>query len=157
MSQPFQVRGRMSRVEACEEIIRGLEPDEDISKSVAVTEVSALTGMPETEDSVIAAMRSASERLIQQKIPGVRNVRKFGWVRMTDQDLIERYGVDRERRGRRQFRRLGRAAAAADPEKLTGEARLRRDFQMSVATWVAEIENRRAQRRRPRELPEEAS
>lgn len=149
---PFQPRGNCSRVAACLDIIQALEPDQDIAKAYAVAEVSERTGMDETEHAVSAAMREASERLIADGVPGVRNVRRFGWVRMTHEDLIQRYGAEREKRGRRQFRRLGRAAAAADPEQLTGEARLKRDFQIHAAARLAELEGRRAQRLRPRLL-----
>lgn len=147
---PFRPRGNCSRVAACLDIIRALDPDEDIAKALAVEAVAERTGMDEDERSVMGAMREASERLIADGVPGVRTVRRFGWVRMTHEDLIQRYGADRERRGQRQFRRLGKAAAAADPEQLTGEARLRRDFQVNTAARLAEIEGRRAQRLRPR-------
>ena len=146
---PFQPRGAMSRVEACLSIIRDLEAGGDIAKAYAVDAVAELTGLGEDERGVVAAMREASERLIADGVPGVRNVPKFGWIRMSHDDLIQRYGTDRERRGRRQFRRLGRAVEAADPEQLTGESRLRRDSQMHMARRIEELEGRRSSRRRP--------
>jgi hypothetical protein len=95
-------------------------------------------------------MREASERMMRdEKVPGVRTVRKFGWVRMSAEDLIQRYAADRDRRGRQQFKRLGRAAQVADPEQLSGEARLKRDHHLHTARSVAGIEERRSRRLRP--------
>jgi hypothetical protein len=150
----FQPVGLMSRTDAAEAIIQGLGEGDGIGYVECAADISEATGVEldgvRDRHIVQAAMRAASERMMRdEKVPGVRTVRRFGWVRMSDEDLVQRYAAERDRRGRRQFTRLGRAAQVADPEKLTGEARLKRDHHLNVARAVAGIEDRRARRLRP--------
>lgn len=155
----FQPVGVMSRTDAAEQIINGLAEGDGIGYVECAADMSEATGVEldgiRDRHVVQAAMRAASERMMRdEKVPGVRTVRSFGWVRMTHEDLVQRYAAERDRRGRRQFTRLGRAAQAADPEQLTGEARLKRDHHLNVARAVAGIEDRRSRRLRP--LPQAA-
>lgn len=143
----------MSRTAAAEQIIRSLAEGGSISYVECAGEMAALTqtDLDDAHDRHIvqAAMLIARERLIRAKVPAVRTVPKYGYVRMTHEDLVQGYGTERVRRGRRQFTRSGRAAEAADPEQLSGEARLKRDRMLTTAQAVAGIESRRAQRKRP--------
>lgn len=150
----FEPIGRISQVAAAEQVIRALAAGDGIDYVGAAAALSELTGVELTSAwdraRVQKAMRAASEHLIcDERVPGVRNVRRYGWVRMTDEELVRRYAVERDRRGRRQFSRLGRAAETADPERLTVEARLMRDHHMRVVRAVTVIEQQRAKRLRP--------
>lgn len=154
---PFQPVGVMSRTDAAEQIIRALAEGDGIGYVECAAELSEMTGVEvdgmRERHVVQAAMREASERLMRDdKEPGVRTVRKFGFIRLSHEDLVQKYAADRERRGRQQFTRLGRSVQVADPEQLTGEARLKRDHYLHAARAVAGIEERRGRRLRP--LPE---
>lgn len=149
MSTPFQPRGVMSLKEACMDIIRGLEPNDGIAYLEAVAEVEQHTQLDDLDmDAVRNAMRSASEALIAEGVPGVRTSRKYGWVRMTDVTVL-RHAEERELRARRQVVRGGRAAKVADPEKLTWEDRQKRDSIMRATQAVGELLARRSAKKRP--------
>lgn len=150
----FEPVGQMSRTDAAEQIIRGLaEGTGELGYHQAAEQLAELTGTELTDRGdrhlVQAAIRLAGERLIRAGLPPMRTVPQFGWVRMTHEDLVQRYAAERDVRGRRQFGRLARAAEAADPEQLTGEARLKRDHHLNAARAVAGIEARKARRLRP--------
>lgn len=143
----FAVAGGRPRVEVCVELIQGLAEKEPISESVVLTELESRTGVRCDRAAALSSMWEATERLHRDGIPGVRHVRG-GWVRLDDEGAM-RWADDRDRRGTRQFVRRARGAAAADPERLSGADRLRRDFYIEADRKVSEITARRSQRLRP--------
>lgn len=146
---PFTLRGKVSMRAACVEIIRSLAEDEGITYAECVDRMSELTELDDlARADALAAMRSASEGLIAAGEPGVRNVRGYGWVRMTPQKLLQ-HADSRDDRGRRQFLRGGLAAQTADPERLTWQDRQRRDARINAARRVQELTGRRSRKLRP--------
>jgi hypothetical protein len=142
----------MSLKEACMDIIAELKPDDGIAYLQAVAEVENRTGLTSLGlRGVQSAMREASEQLIANGVSGVRNARRYGWVRMTDSTVL-RHAGERVIRGRRQMVRGGRAAKVADPENLSWEDRQRRDEILRKSTAMTELMARRSSKKRPPEV-----
>lgn len=146
---PFEPLGVMSVRAACEQIIRGLEPDDGITFVECIEEVQRLTEVDDvSEANVRQGMRVASEDLLAGGEPGVRTARRYGWVRMTDSKIVI-HAEEREKRAVRQRRRAVIAATAAKPEKLSWEERQTRDYLISTGRRETELAGRRSKRLRP--------
>lgn len=146
---PFAIRGKVSMKSACIDIIRSLSEDDGVTYDDCVARMCEATDLDDiTRHDALAAMRQASEALIADGEPGVRNVRGFGWIRMTPEKLL-RHAEARDDRGRRQFLRSGLAAQTADPERLTWQDRQRRDARINAARRVQELTGRRSRKLRP--------
>jgi hypothetical protein len=104
MNSPFEALGRMSVAAACMEIIRELDEGDGISKAVCRTEVCERTERDVDDDTILRGMREASERLMDEGVPGVFTVRNSGWQRMKPADVVE-YMRARNRRAAKQTRR----------------------------------------------------
>lgn len=152
LAEPFEPRGPISLRELCTELIRALKPDEGIAYHEAMAQTLDRLDYEPERSILLGAMRLASEALMRAGEPGVRNVARYGWVRMTSAAAVEHAG-ERIRRARRQGRRAVTAAEVADPQELDWEQRQRRDHLIASGRRVAELEGRRAARSRP-ELPE---
>jgi hypothetical protein len=111
MSSPFEALGRMSVASACMEIIRELDEGDGISKLVAREEVCARTEREVEDEAILRGMREASERLMDDGVPGAFAVRNSGWQRMKPADVVE-YMRARNRRAAKQTRREYRSVDA---------------------------------------------
>ena len=148
---PFDPRGDMSIVDACEDLIRATPAKEGISYDVAVVEIRKRTGLDDLErEDLMGAMIDATERLHREGIPGVKNIAKSGWQRMdAGRDMFE-YIERRADKARRQVRRGITAIGATDREQLGWEERNRLDAISDALRRTAEIVQRRQARRRRR-------
>lgn len=111
MSAPFEALGRVSVASACMEIIRELDEGDGISKLVAREEVCARTERDVEDEAILRGMREASERLMDNGVPGVFAVRNSGWQRMKPADVVE-YMRARNRRAAKQTKREFRSVDA---------------------------------------------
>ena len=115
MNAPFEALGRMSVAAACMEIIRELDEGDGISKLVAREEVCARTEREVEDEAILRGMREASERLMDDGVPGVFAVRNSGWQRMKPADVVEYMRA----RGKRAAKQTGREWRAVDAVKDT--------------------------------------
>jgi hypothetical protein len=111
VNAPFEALGRMSVTAACMEIIRELDEGDGISKAVCRTEVCERTEREVDDETILRGMREASERLMDQGVPGAFAVRNSGWQRMKPADVVE-YMRARNRRAAKQTRREFRSVDA---------------------------------------------
>lgn len=144
---PFETAGDLPRVAVCVDLIRALDEKDPISEQVVMTELEQRTGAPCPRRAALAAMRAATERMHRDGEPGAEHVHG-GWVRLDPAGMM-RWADDRDRRATRQLTRRARGASVADPERLTGEQRLKRDFYLQADRKVSEITQRRTRRLRP--------
>jgi hypothetical protein len=145
---PFEPKGVIPVVEACAALIRETPELDGFSYDVALTEVRARTERDDVPlSSVRAGLREATEALHAAGVPGVRNVGR-GWQRMDPRGMVA-WIAERDRRGRRQFRRAVKAVAAVDKGRLEFIDRHALDHHERVALAVSGIEQRRARRLRP--------
>lgn len=142
----FTTKGRISAQAACEQIIDRIEPKDGITVAQAIDDVTELCEFTHGRDTVIGAMRSASEAMLGRGEKGVISTGP-GWVRMDDAAAIS-YARDRARRAVRQVKRSATAAEAADTEALTWEDRQSRDHYLRARDLTAGIQERRTRRLR---------
>jgi hypothetical protein len=146
--EPFVPLGKMSIVDACIELIQETPEKDGFPYDVAVTEVRERTGVDDIRRAtVMSAMRTATDRLHVEGLPGVENV-GGGWQRMDPAGMV-RYIATRSRRGQRQFRRAVTAVAATDKGRLEFKDRHQLDHHERTARMVADMNTHRAKRRRP--------
>lgn len=144
----FEPLGTMSVRAACEELIRETAERDGFDYAVALTEVRARTGRDDvTQESVKSGMWQATERLHREGVPGVVNIGK-GWQRLDPSGMVS-YAAQRDRRGRRQFRRAVTAVKATDRERLEFQDRHALDHLERTAKAVSGLEQRRQRRLRP--------
>lgn len=149
MNSPFEALGRMSVASACMEIIRELEEGDGISKLVAREEVCARTEREVDDDTILRGMREASERLMDQGVPGAFAVRNSGWQRMKPADVVE-YMRARNRRAARQTRREFRSVdAVKDVSALGWQDRETVRVAEEARRRALELKQRKLSRRRP--------
>jgi len=149
MTPSFEAHGSMSIREACTQLIRRIKPKDGVTYDQAVQDIRELTGIEDlVKDDIMAAMTQASKDLRALGEPGFSNRRLVGWERETPDEMV-RAGERHERKARRQVRWAVGAVQAIDTEKLGWESRHRRDGLLSRNQRVAELEGRRASKRRP--------
>lgn len=149
MPHPFEARGSMSVREACTKLIRRIEPKDGVTYEQAVEDVRELTGIEDlVKDDIMGPMAQASKDLRVLGEPGFANRKLVGWERETEDSMV-RAGERHEKKARRQVRWAVGAVQAIDTAKLGWEARHRRDGLLSRNQRVAELEGRRAAKKRP--------
>jgi hypothetical protein len=148
----FSRKGAVALRAACIELIESWTPDEGAMEAEAHAWLEERTQVEWTREAVLNQMRSATDDLLSRGRKGARLELGYGWVRMTDVDVM-RWSDERDNRARRQVVRSATAVAVADPAGLPGEERIRRDAKLRVGQQLLALMGRRAQRLRP--LPPE--
>jgi hypothetical protein len=145
----FEPKGAMTVRAACIEVIRRIAPKGGISYSQALDDVRDLTGLDDLDRlDIMGPMNQASKHLRTLGEPGVTNRARIGWERETEDGMV-RAGERHERKAQRQVRWAVSAVAHIEVDKLSWEARSRREGVIDRNRRISELETRRAARKRP--------
>lgn len=149
-AEKFQPIGRVSVADACMEIIRELAEGDGISKNVCLEEVRSRTERSDISIEVVTSdMLTASERLLDESIPGVFAIRGKGWQRMKPADVVA-YMRARERSEQRQRERRYRAVdVIEDAESLSWQDRETLRLTSEARRRQLELDGKRSRRLRP--------
>lgn len=144
----FQAKGRMSMKDACLEIFRAMQAGDWVANEDLVAQVSTVTEIDCSPESVRSAAWAAREALASAQEAGVE-FHMGGYKRLDTAGKVVAVNK-RIRRVRRAVSRVASwaGAALADPE-LSSEERHRMQSIERAEFMQAEIEARRARRHRP--------
>lgn len=130
-------------------LIRRIPPKDGVSYTQAVDDLRDLTGLDDLDKHhIMEPMNAASKKLRSLGEPGMKNRRLVGWERETVVGMVDA-GERHEKKARRQVRWAVQAVSGVDVSQLGWEDRHRRDGVLSRNQRVSELEQRRAQRKRP--------
>lgn len=149
----FEPVGNMSRREACLEVFRAMKPGDWMGIEELLDKVEESTGETIPEQALRHAAWTAREELAKKSEVGVEAY-KGGYKRLLADGQVAA-AEKRLKRVRRGVRRTVRwaGAALANPE-VVGPDRLRLERIRSVSVAQKELDERRAEKRRPLSLGE---